>query len=326
MPGAGVGDPYRYVVDETSFDFRGVDENRITDLLSDFCDTLEALSGRHEVAVSPWWFDVECVEGRELYEVLYGQQAPRIGRDARLRMNILMDRCPTWNDELPGLPDQVEIDGTTVELAGSVGYAWRLAKDGHHAGCLVFPAVGHRGWIPVTAVDTVDGRPDRRDVWFLAQPFDAVDFWRSLFTREDFGEGEFFLRVPEAFPGLVFAGSLSFRRFDGSYREMRAWVVQALSVVHDHFADALAAHAGQPRDVQAALGRFGLDLSPESPNTRAKPKVIRQRDVEHDGEVYRCEWHCKKEPNRNRIHFSLPDPRLGNRILVGIFVDHLDTE
>ncbi|OEV31786.1 hypothetical protein AN219_02990, partial [Streptomyces nanshensis] len=60
-------------------------------------------------------------------------------------------------------------------------------------------------------------------------------------------------------------------------------------------------------------------------NTRAKEKVMRQRDVEHGGETYRCEWHAKQHPARNRVHFTLPEQQLDGRILIGIFVDHLDT-
>ncbi|MGW2849900.1 hypothetical protein ACWC5G_34865, partial [Streptomyces sp. NPDC001274] len=52
---------------------------------------------------------------------------------------------------------------------------------------------------------------------------------------------------------------------------------------------------------------------------------MKQREIEHDGETYRCEWHGKKERHRNRVHFSLPDQRLEGRVLIGIFVDHLDT-
>ncbi|MEE1772878.1 hypothetical protein PUR34_33145 [Streptomyces sp. JV185] len=84
-------------------------------------------------------------------------------------------------------------------------------------------------------------------------------------------EQSFFDHARQGFPDLVFADPLSFRKFDGTYTEMREWVARLLSVVHDHFADAMALHSGQPHQVQAELGRFGLDLSPESPNTRSKP-------------------------------------------------------
>jgi len=326
VPDAGGGEPFRFVVDETSFDFRNLTEEQLTEYLDDFSDGLAELRGLHRVAVSSWWTETECAEGRELYEVLYEGGTPRAGRDARLRMAGLMDRCPTWDTALPGLPDRVEVAGRARELAWSVGYAWWHAGRGHHVACLVFPAARMCNWLPVTAADGSAGRETEREVFFLTEPPAVTGFWRDLFAREDVAEADFLGRAKEAFPGLVFADSLSFRKFDGTYREMRDWVVQVLSVVQDHFADALAKHVGKPADVQAELGHHGLVLSPESPRTRSKSKIMRQRDVEYDRQTYHCEWHAKKEPHRNRVHFSLPDQRLGGRILIGIFVDHLDTE
>ncbi|MEU9791918.1 hypothetical protein AB0E27_15065 [Streptomyces sparsogenes] len=325
MPGAGGGEPYRIVVDESSFDFRGLTEERLTDLLDDFSDALEELSEGQGVAVSPLWMEVECADDRELYDVLYEGEAPRAGRDARLRMVRLMDRCPAWDTNLPGLPDRVDVAGTDRDLAWSLCYAWWRARHRHHVACLVFPAGDCRGWLSVSAIDGATGVPVTEEVFHLAEAPTLPEFRRSLFERENIAERDFFDHARQSFPGLVFADSLSFRKFDGTYAEMRDWVVRLLSVVHDHFADALALHSGQPHQVQAELGRFGLDLSPESPNTRSKPAIMKQRDVDHEGETYHCEWHGKKERHRNRVHFSLPEPRLGGRILIGIFVDHLDT-
>jgi hypothetical protein len=47
------------------------------------------------------------------------------------------------------------------------------------------------------------------------------------------------------------------------------------------------------------------------------------RDIEFGGEIHRCEWHAKLEPQRNRIHFALPCAGLGDRVLIGMFVEHL---
>ena|SRR3989442_892835 len=72
-------------------------------------------------------------------------------------------------------------------------------------------------------------------------------------------------------------------------------------------------------------GRYRVDLSPESPGTRASAKLMTERNVEYQGVTYRCEWHIKLERHRNRIHFALPDGTLSGKILVGLFVDHLKT-
>ena len=41
--------------------------------------------------------------------------------------------------------------------------------------------------------------------------------------------------------------------------------------------------------------------------------------------MYRCEWHSKIEPHRNRIHFCVIDRIAETRILIGIFHEHLPT-
>ncbi|MFF7551870.1 hypothetical protein ACFZA9_03075 [Streptomyces olivaceus] len=308
-------------MDESSFDFRGLTEEQLTDALDDFSDALAELGMGRPVAVSPWWAEAECADGQQLYQVLYEGAPPRAGRDARLRMQSLMDRCPIWDTGLAGLPDAVELDATVREMAWSLGYALVRTGEGSTVGCLMFPrSESLSGWRKVSA-GTVEA-----SVYLFSDPSVLPGFWRELFHRENVAERDFFVRAGEAFPRLVFADSLAFNKFDGSCLVMRDWVVAVLGVVHDHFADAYAANPGNTRAVQAALGNHGLNLSPESPNTRSKPKIMKQRDVDYENDTYRCEWHGKEKPDRNRIHFSLPDQRLGGRILIGIFTDHLDVE
>jgi hypothetical protein len=315
-------------VDETSFDFRGLTGEQLTELLDDFNESLGKLRERHkdQVAFSTSWYEAECVDGFKIYQVLFERALPGVDRDTLMATRLLMDRCPSWDTEPSGCPELVEVDGDVRVDAHSIGYAWHHARSGHHTACVVFPGAPERGWRSVSAVEGASGEHATEEIFFLAEPKALTEFWGSLFTRENVPEPDFFDRAREAFPELVLADSLSFRKFDGTYREMRDWVVHVLAVVHDHFADALVKHAGKSADVQAELGHHGLVLSPESPKTRSNRRVMRQRYVEHDGETYRCEWHAKKEPHRNRVHFSLPEQRLGDRILIGIFVDHLDTE
>jgi hypothetical protein len=319
VPGAEGDEEYRFVVDESGFDLRGLDSAAATDRVHQFCDALEEVREQYQVAASPWWLDAECADGVLVYQILYERASPAIERDARVRWQSLMDRCPDWDQGLDGLPDRVVLAEGEVDGAWSIGFAARQALNKHCVGCVTFRAARGDGWQPVTC----DG--GTADVFFLQDSGSLPDFWRGIFIREDVSEQDFIRCAREAFPDLLFAESLSFRRFDGSYRELREWVVEVLGVVHDHFAAALRKHGGKPYDVQAELGRFGLDLSPESPNTRAKPRVMRQRDVEYQGDVFHCEWHAKKSRHRNRVHFSLPEQRLQDRVLVGIFVDHLDT-
>ena len=70
--------------------------------------------------------------------------------------------------------------------------------------------------------------------------------------------------------------------------------------------------------------RLGIQISIEG-NTRGSGRLMRLRDVEFRGQVYRCEWHSKLEPNRNRIHFQVIDGIAETKILIGIFHEHLAT-
>ncbi|MFC1232039.1 hypothetical protein [Streptomyces sp. Sce081] len=200
MPGAGDGEPYRIVVAESSFDFRGLREDRLTDLLDDFSDTLEELSEQHPVTVSPWWVEAECADDRKLYGVLYEGETPRAGRDARLRMVRLMDRCPTWDTDLPGLPDRVEVAGAAHDLAWSLCYAWWWTRRRHHVARLVFPVRDRRSWLPVSASDGRTDEPVAEEVFHLVEAPALYEFWRSLFEREDIAEQDFFDRARQSFP------------------------------------------------------------------------------------------------------------------------------
>jgi hypothetical protein len=314
------GDLSRIVVDESSFDFRGIDDDLLSDLLDDLAEALEAIQESQSVSISPEWGAIECDDGLELCQFLYDATQRRVSPDIKRRLSLHLDKCQSW-EATADVTGPLEIDTRPIDMAWSVNYAVRSGASGACMACIVLASSSRRGWLHVTSLaDTVES-----DVYFFAAALELARFWRDLYQRDDIPEPRFFDLAAHAFPSVVMSSELTFRKFDGTYAEMRDWVVTALSVINDEFAAAMTAGAGQPNIVQSALGRFGLNLSPESPKTRGNHKVMRQRDVEHEGEIYRCEWHAKKEPHRNRIHFSLPAPRLDNNILIGIFIDHLAT-
>ncbi len=313
------GEPSRIVVDESSFDFRDLDDNTLSDLLEDFADVLEVIQESHPVAASALWGAVECDSGLELCQFIYGSEHG-VSPDVRRRFGRLLDKCRSWESS-EELTNSLEIDGVPVGVARSVHHAVRSTAAGLSMACVGLARSARQGWLPVSCQDTGIAA----EVYFLTAASELPQFWRSLYQRDDVPESQFFQLAESAFPKLVMASGLTFRKFEGTYAELRDWVVKALSVINDEFAAALTAGSGQSNVVQAALGRFGLDLSPESVKTHHNTKAMRQRDVRHDDETYRCEWHAKKDPTRNRIHFSLPAQSLGGRILIGIFIDHLPT-
>jgi hypothetical protein len=313
----------RVLVDESSFTFLGRTPDQLTEALEYFNDALATVMDTHPVAVSPWWTEHECLEGYVLAQFLYERGGPgeSVSRDERRRTAALMDKCRSWDpDATPDAPSGVTVAGQTHE-SWTLGHAVCRTRDGYSTACLLFAARADlSGWQPVAS------EAGEVELFFLRSAPQLTAFWRDLYQRENVQAPNFFSLAGHAFPALVMAPTLTFRRFDGSYRDLREWVVQALSALNDSFADALEQHAGIPARIQAEFGRFHVDLSPESTKTQANADAMRQRSVKHDdGETYSCVWHAKQHPARNRIHFSLPDQRLGGKILVGVFVDHLPT-
>jgi hypothetical protein len=324
----------RLTLDEASFDFRGLDPETLERHLDQLNNVLDGLRRRGlTVRVHPWlWDSLECLDGCLICDFIYQPRQSSVSPDTLRLLGIQLDRCTAWDEGDRGFLhslDPIELRpagadapaadrSVRLEPSFSVGIVLSPGTDRLMA-CLVFRGCPRRGFW--SAADSAGGR----QAYFFAEVEELPDFWRSLYAREQVAEPDFFSLADHAFPDLVLHPGLSFGRFDGRYRDLRDRVVAILGVLNDHFATAMTVHSGLPQQVKAALGQFGVDLSPESPNTHGSSRLMALREVSVDGRVYRCEWHAKLEPHRNRIHFSLPSPELAGRIVVGIFVDHLLT-
>jgi len=311
--------PVRVVIDETSFDFRGLDAASIERRLDDFNDTIWVLHKDGIAAWSPPMLDaVKCVDNYELFDYLMNEPGRVIDRDTRNRFFGLISKCPDWDESIPEILDVVIADGGPV-MALSVAFALVMTLRAKGVACLVFGACPRRGFM-VTSNEI-----GRAEIFYFADAPALMVFWRYLYELEDVSEELFFTLANRAFPSLLFNPDLSFRRFEGAYRDLRPRVVGHLSVLNDHFLLAYRAANGVPQQVEATLASAGCPgISPESPNTRKNKQAMGLRDIDYQGSVIRCEWHTKIEPHRNRIHFAFGD-QFGEMIFVGIFVDHLDT-
>ncbi|MGH4016464.1 MAG: hypothetical protein ACRDSL_21550 [Pseudonocardiaceae bacterium] len=318
MPGATSGDFWpRVVVDEASFDFRGLPDADVERGLDQFNDALDALRRDGQApAVYSDYHSVECRDGLELVQLIYAR-ATDVDPDVCKRTGVLLDRCQEWDNDAPPGCTPIDLPNTSIP-AFSVGYALAMGLCGRAVGCLVFPACPRRGLL------TLNGESSTVEVVFFAEASEAHRIWRHAFTLENVSEHEFFAIAVFAFPSLIFHSDLRFGKFAGSYAAVRDPVVRTLCALNDHFPRVLAERMGLPYDVAAAMGQYGVDLSPESPRTHSNEAFMRQRDVTYDGSRYRCEWHAKIERHRNRIHFTLPTDGPDGRILIGIFTNHLD--
>jgi hypothetical protein len=316
VPAATADSRPRVVVDEASFDFREMPDATVEEALEEFDEALETLreSGQ-QPAVFSAYIDAECRDGVDVCGLLY-EQATRVDRDVSLRTALLLERCEEWDEDAPSGCEPLELPDTPVE-AYSAGFAFAMALANRAVGCVVVPCCSRRGF------QTLHHQALSAEVLFFAEPTEVRRVWRHAFALEDVPEPDFFAIAERAFPSLVFHPNLRFGKFDRSYTDVRGAVVKILSALNDHFPQVLSERNGLPYDVAAAMGQYGVDLSPESPGTHASEALMRLRDVTYQGTTYRCEWHAKLERHRDRIHFTLPSQGPGGRILIGIFADHL---
>jgi hypothetical protein len=314
---------HRLVLDESSFALGTHDVEQVRRAVAELNDLLEELrAGSYPVAVWSELYEVVCREGLVLHDLLFDPERSPLGRDERTRLMQALARLPHWDEDSPsGVPLEVSVEGTPeLTFAPTVGYALLAATQRFSVACAVLPLAASAG---LRKVRGEGGEGGEGEVFFFSSAAALPDFWRATVTLEKPPEKEFFRRAVDAFPNLVLHPGLSFNSFDGSYQDLREQVLAVLTAINDGFAPVWDEVNGQPREVQVRMGSRGVDMSPESVKTRGSHKHMAMRDVVHNGVRFRCEWHAKLERHRNRIHFSLPDEALGNRILIGLFVDHL---
>lgn len=318
MPDAD-DDDYRVVIDEGSLDLRQLPKDEVHRVLGRFGDILELLADGRQVAFMESAYAVECLPSLTFADLATCIPHPAVPRDERVRLAKLLDKCRRRTEE--DLPQSIRIDGGSwQEASWGMAHALRHAAHGRAMSCLVLSApAGPSGWV------TVEQQTGSVRLHVLRDPQDVAGFWREIYLCEGIAEEQFFTLADQAFPRLAFYPELDFRRFKGSYPDVVPWLVKLLGAVNDHFSDALEQHGGDQKQVVARFDSLGLDISPESGNTRKNAKAWAQRLVLYRGVEYRCEWHGKRLWNLDRVHFSLPIAAHDGRILIGIFVDHLAT-
>jgi hypothetical protein len=315
----GGADDYRVVIDEDSLDWRELTQHDVISVVDVLADLLQPMADGQSVALMDLAYDIESLPGVPFSNIPY-RSATGISRDARVRLAKLMDKCRTLQPDADDIPRPVNVDGGPQrELSWGVTHAVGRAAAGRRMSCLAATPDGTDSrWLTVT-----DSAGVRVEVHRMSGTDGLRSFWRTVIGAEARADDHFFESVHLCFPNLIFEPSLRFHPFHGSFGEVLPWLVQLLGAVNDDFAATLAQCQGDQNQVIARFSAAGLTISPESPNTRKDTRAWAARHVEFAGRSVRCEWHGKRLPTIDRVHFSLPLPEHDGRILVGIFVDHL---
>ncbi|MFE4821548.1 hypothetical protein ACFRFU_34920 [Streptomyces sp. NPDC056704] len=320
-------DDYRVVVAEECFDWREMTDSGLREALDTLAEVLQPFADGRKAAFMEPAYDVECRRSVALIDALYSPDGG-LPRDKRVLLQQLLSKCRRVDPGEGDLPQPVRLaDGPWREPSWGTAHALARAAEGRAMSCLLVPYATEpdwpSGWLTITR--TTEAGQDEVKMHLLRRPGDTPGFWRGLLTHENVPAEHFFTFIEEAFPRLLFADSLRLHHFKGTYADVLPWLVKLLGALDDHFARTLADCGGDQTQVIRRFGALGLDISPDSPNTKKNAKAWEQRNISFAGVTYRCEWHGKRLWDRDRVHFSLPIAAYDNRILVGVFAGHLAT-
>ncbi|GAB6141554.1 hypothetical protein JCM14076_22830 [Methylosoma difficile] len=313
----------RFVIDETSWRFDGLDQNACIEALEILLDLLDDANEQgHLACYSEELFSRVVWQNKSFYE-LYEPNLPiSIPWEVQERVAILFARLSKWEELDFSLPPalDVQIAQENDEHAPSIAWAYEQTKQDktNAVACLVFSSIRLTGFIDVTVNDITE------KLWFITDHKHYCGFFRWLITDTTKNPSEMEAFVRSAFPSIDFVPGVfnGIKDMSKPYREIINPLTEHLGTLSDHGKRIFsAAWINAP----AEFGSLGIDLSDENGKTKKNSTAKKERSINIEGEDIIFWWHSKLEPDRDRIHFYPDRIKDGGRLLVGIFCHHLTT-
>lgn len=231
-------------------------------------------------------------------------------RDCAVRSASLFDRCQSYD------PSDYYVDDAD------------LTEDCHY---LLHGETGSKGLITKLNWAYLSWWREN-DMFHIDEDMSPLNYYRLSIYNMGLSEIEFWDLSNELFPNIYFNADSNRLRFSNLELpihkiEIFRWIMGVFSYLNDY---AISHFLDDPTSFVGKALAHGVELSPESPNTRASTDKMKQRNISIAGEDICCELHVKYAHDRGRIHFhvgqSLSDPIMGitdGRIIVGLFHRHL---
>jgi hypothetical protein len=311
----------RFVIDETSWNFDGLEPSLCLEALEEMLDRIDdAQHQGHGCCYSDDLFNMPVRDGRSFYE-LYSDDTPlQIPPEVRTRIAAAFSRLRTWQ-ELEA-PWPVELNAAIAEggpeFAPSIAWAHAQAIRGaaRAVSCISHPIRRVSGPIDVTVAGAT------APLWFVSASRDVERFFRWLISEGTDNPDGMEAFSASAFRNLDFVeGAFNgIKSMSKPYRELRTRIVRHLAAFSD---EGTRIFSGPWDRVPAEFGPFGVDISDENGTTKSNRRAQIERTRTVNGEMRVFWWHSKLELDRDRIHICPERVRQGGRILVGIFCRHL---
>jgi hypothetical protein len=313
----------RFVIDETCWQFDGVDNKSCVDIIEDVLDIVDhAIEYKQLLCYSEDLFLAPVRDGKKFYE-LYADDSPiEIPHEVRQRIAAIFGRLQPWQDLSFAWPNSFDviIEGKSPESAPSIAWAHARTsiRTADAVACIVHQECRNSGLLEVV----VDGQCTR--TWFVSTIQEFQNFFRWLIVQSTKAPDELAALSGPAFQNLDFVEDV----FDGiksmskPYLNLVAEIVYHLGVFSDHGQRIFSAPWIR---APAEFGSLHVNVSDENGNTKKNDKARLERTKTFRGEPRIFWWHAKIEPDRDRIHICPDKVASGSRIVVGIFCYHLIT-
>lgn len=238
---------------------------------------------------------------------------------------------PEWPAGFSEFVD-VSISGEPTAVNMDVAWAHHSVRSGKAVACVGLWRNG--------VFDTSAGRSVAKLHWIGQGPAGAANFWQHAIDIEGNSPAAFERFASLAYPRLHFFGKVLQRAddFAGGYHANADVLKRYMKMLDEsgHWAFTAAPPAQSRNEpagpdgpnpsnqlIQRRLALLALDVAPEKPNVYADGKCRAARQIVLDGRTLYCEWHCKLEPHRNRIHLHAPVPESNGKLVIAIFAEHL---
>jgi hypothetical protein len=313
----------RFVIDETSWRFDGLEQGDCIEKLETMLDLLDdAHEQGHLACYSEDLFFITVWQNKSFYELYEPDSPVFIPGEVRERIASIFGGLSKWQDiDLPWPSAfDVQVNQGSKEDAPSVAWAHEQTKQdkAHAVACLVFPSIRSVGYFPVTVASCTE------NLWFIANQQNYCNFFRWLITDTTKNPSEMEAFALSAFPSIDFApGAFNgIKSMSKPYREIVKPLTKHLGALSDH---GKRIFSGSWTNAPAEFGSLGVELTDENGNTKGNSEARKERTININGTDTIFWWHSKLEPDRDRIHFYPDRIPTGGRLLVGIFCCHLQT-
>jgi len=194
----------RFVIDETSWRFDGLDQNVCIEALEILLDLLDDANEQgHLACYSEELFSIPIWQNKSFYE-LYEPGSPiSIPWEVQERIASIFGRLSKWQelDLLWPSAFEVKIAQENEEYAPSIAWAHEQMKQdkAHAVACLVFPDIRSKGCLPVVVAGCIES------LWFIDDAQNYYNFFRWLITDTTKNPSEMEAFALSAFPEIDFA-------------------------------------------------------------------------------------------------------------------------